>query len=100
MKALNKRNVGDKISVADCTLERITSYHANYDGKDVLLFRHAIRTPDNTMLVYTGGRQHGREGQKVDVKGTIKRFENSFGIVRISRPTFSLSDARQLGMRI
>lgn len=100
MKHISKLAIGDRITVNDCLLVMVTTYRSDREGDNSLLFRHAIQMPDNTKLVYTGAKQLGREGVRYDITATIKRFENRFGIIRLSRPIFHLSETRQIRMSV
>lgn len=100
MRHIKDMNIGDRFTISKCLLDHITTYTIDREGQEVRLFRHAIRTPDNTKLVYTGARELGRPGKHYDITATIKRYENRFSLIRISRPIFRLHIDDQTGMNL
>lgn len=90
--------IGQRITLAGCLLERITSYEVKGDRGSVMLYRHSISTPHNGKVVYTGSRIMGAVGLVYQIRGTVKRYENEHQFLRISRPIFSLQNDDQKGM--
>lgn len=80
--------IGDRIE-AELTVAGISHYnvkdkfHAN--DKQTTMWRYSFRDADNRLFVYSGIQLRLRTGERVRLRGTIKRFESDYGMVRLAR---------------
>jgi hypothetical protein len=78
--------IGDRIE-AVLTVAGISHYEIKdrYNDRSTILYRHSFRDSDNRLYVYSGIQLRIRTGERVRLRGTVKRFENDYGMVRLSR---------------
>lgn len=98
MRPLEQMSIGERFNVTDVTLEGVTNYVGKGPKGDVVLYRHLFVCRRGNRLVYTGARQLGEAGKHYDIRATIKRFENRFNVIRVSRPIICLTGGEQIGM--
>lgn len=81
---------GRRLTFLACELQKVTRYPGeDRDGNSIWIYRHTFRSPSfpHGLIVYSGKSLQIPVGEKVAIKGTIKRLEK-FGcfFLRISRP--------------
>lgn len=79
--------IGDRITICDAYVDRVNEHQ----GKDIYgtgtktFFRHTIVDRDRNVFVF-GGKWRGiKHGDIIDIKGTVKKFENKYKYIRLNR---------------
>lgn len=88
--------IGDRVELT-VTVAGISTYNVKdrYNDTTSTLYRHSLRDADNRLYVYSGVQLRIRTGQRVRLRGTVKRYENDYGMVRLSRIKLIETDVQE-----